>query len=158
MEALESQVEVLQDHPFLTGMTEENLRVLASMAGEMSFRRDELIFRQHDESSLFYLLLEGRVALEVALPGRTLRIQTVGPGEELGWSSMLTPMKKQFQARSLDSVRALAFDGARLRAACDANCALGYDLMRRVLGVVAERLQNTRLQLIDMYSATGGRS
>jgi CRP-like cAMP-binding protein len=128
------------------------------MAGEMSFRRDELIFRQHDESSLFYLLLEGRVALEVAMPGRTLRIQTVGPGEELGWSSMLTPVKKQFQARSLEAVRALAFDGARLRAACDADSALGYDLMRRVLGVVADRLQNTRLQLIDMYSAPGGRS
>lgn len=157
MEAIQDLAKVLRAHPFLAGMKDESLQVLASLAGEMSFRKDELIFRQHDESSLFYLLLEGRVALEVAMPGRTVRIQTVGPGEELGWSSMLSPMRKQFQSRSLEAVRALAFDGARLRAACDADCALGYDLMRRILGVVAERLQNTRLQLIDMYSAAGAR-
>lgn len=157
MEALQSPAEMVRSHPFLAGMPEDHLEILASMAGEVTFRKDDTIFRQNDESSLFYLLVEGRVALEVTMPGRTLRIQTVGAGEELGWSSLLTPVKKQFQARSLEPVRALSFDGARLRAACDANCALGYDLMRRVLGVVADRLQNTRLQLIDMYSAAGAR-
>lgn len=158
MQAAQSIIETLRNHPFLEAMTEENLELLAAMASETSFRKEDTIFRQGDESSLFYLLLEGRVALEVTMPARTLRIQTVGPGEELGWSSLLSPVNKQFQARSLEPVRALAFDGARLRAACDQNCGFGYDLTRRVLAVVAGRLQNTRLQLVDMYSASGVRS
>lgn len=152
MEALRANLDELRAHPFLEGFKAEHLEVLAGLATETTFRKDEMIFRQGAESSLFYLLLSGRVALEVPMPGRTLRIQTVGAGEELGWSSLLSPVEKQFQARSLEPVRALAFDGARLIAACDTNCSLGYDLMRRVLHVVAERLQNTRLQLIDLYA------
>jgi CRP/FNR family cyclic AMP-dependent transcriptional regulator len=151
-------IETLSSHPFLTGFTPQQLEMLSGMACEASFGKNELIFRQGDHSSFFYLLLEGTVALEVPLPNRTIRIQTVGAGEELGWSSLMTPMSKQFQARSLEPVHAVAFDGARLRAVCENECQLGYALMRRVLEVVAERLQNTRLQLVDMYSPGGTRS
>ncbi len=153
----ETTLERLREHPFLEGMTTTHLETLAGLASETRFQKDELIFRQGDESSLFYLILDGRVALEVAMPGRTLRIQTLAPGEELGWSSLISPVRKQFQARSLESVRVLSFDGARLRAACDADCEFGYKLMQRILNTVAERLQNTRLQLIDVYSPGGGR-
>lgn len=156
MEATKAKVETLRAHPFLEGLNTELLELLAGMASEATFRKDEWVFRQGDESSLFYLLLQGLVALEVTMPGKTIRIQTAGPGEELGWSSLVTPVNKQFQARSLQPVRALAFDGARLRTACDANCVLGYELMRRLLRVVAQRLQNTRMQLIDMYSPAAG--
>lgn len=149
-------VEALKAHPFLEGFRLEDVEKLAGMAFEVRFDTDQMIFREGDESSFFYLLLEGKVALETHAPGRTLRIQTLGPGDELGWSSVLSPVRKQFQARALEPVRALAFDGARLLEACNSDCGFGLALMRRVLGIVAERLQATRVQLLDLYKKPAG--
>ena len=118
-------------------------------------RAHQIIFREGDQSSLFYLLQSGKVSLEVLVLGKVARIQTLGEGDELGWSSIFSGGRKQFQARALGAVRALAFDGAQLQAACEEDPVFGYALLKRLLGVVAERLQATRMQLMDMYSSSG---
>ena len=46
---------------------------------------------------------------------------------------------------------AIAFDGACLRGKCEADHDLGYELMRRIAQVIIERLQATRLRLLDVY-------
>jgi CRP/FNR family transcriptional regulator, cyclic AMP receptor protein len=146
-------LDTLRIHPFTQGFTPEHLEKLAGLAGQVRFQKNTIIFHEADESSFFYLLLSGSVVLEVTAPGRTLRVQTLGKGEELGWSSLLIPTPgKQFQARALEPVEALAFDGARLRRACDEECSFGYAIMRSALKVVASRLQATRKQLLDVYS------
>jgi CRP/FNR family transcriptional regulator, cyclic AMP receptor protein len=149
---LENLANTLREHPFLEGFAPEHINRLAAMASEVRFSKGELIFREGDESSLFYLLLSGKVALETNAPGRTVRIVTVGRGEELGWSSVTARHGKQFQARSLEETHALAFDGVRLQHACEEDCGFGYAFMRAMLQVVVHRLQSTRLQLLDMYA------
>jgi len=146
----------LLTHPFLEGFPEPLLERVLALAFEVSFEPDQIIFREADPSSFFYLILSGTVSVEVAMPGRVLRIQTVGEGEELGWSSIMDTVNKQFQARSLSQVKAAAFDGVRLKAECDADPAFGYSIMCRILEVAAERLRATRFQMLDVYSAKGG--
>jgi CRP-like cAMP-binding protein len=148
----EEMIDILREHPFLQGMDAKNLEKLAGMAAEVNFGKNDFVFREGDASSFFYLLLSGSVALEVNMPGRTLRVQTLARGEELGWSSILPTKTKHFQARTLEPVRALAFDGSRIRHACEENCQFGYDIVKRVLRVVAGRLEATRIQLVDIYS------
>ena len=150
---LDNLVNTLRQHPFLQGFAPEHIDKLAAMASEVRFPKGAMIFREGDESSFFYLLLSGKVALETAAaPSRVVRIVTVGGGEELGWSSVTAHHSKQFQARSLEETEALAFDGVRLQHVCDEDCRFGYTLMQAMLRVVAHRLQSTRMQLLDMYS------
>ncbi len=144
--------EVLSSHPFLKEFQPQHIDKLAELAHEARFERDQVIFRQGDASSFFYLLVSGKVALEVTALGRTLRAQTLADGEVLGWSSVLLSEGKHFQVRALGSVKALAWDGARLRELCDQDNSLGYAMMRGLLGVVADRLQAMRMQILDMYS------
>ena len=125
------------------------------MASEAEFQPGEPIFHEGDHSSLFYLLVSGNVALEVVAPGRPVRVATLVAGEVLGWSSLTGDTGKQFQARALEEVHALAFDGARLRHACESDFAFGFVLMRAALAVTAERLHSTRVQLQDVYSPVG---
>jgi CRP/FNR family cyclic AMP-dependent transcriptional regulator len=150
-------IEAIQNHPFVKDFRPQHLEKLAELARHVRFERDHIIFREGDESSFFYLILSGKVALEVTALGRTLRVQTLGEGEELGWSSVIPAQGKHFQARALGVVSALVFDGAQLREACDQDCSFGYALLGRLLGVVAERLQATRIQLLDMYSPSGAK-
>ena len=122
------------------------------MASEVHFPQGELIFHEADHSSLFYLLVSGTVALEITDPGRPVRVATLYAGEVLGWSSLTNSDGKQFQARALEGVHALAFDGSRLRHACEEDYAFGFMLMRAVLAVMTGRLQTVRAQLLEAYS------
>ena len=148
----------LAQHPFVASMAPDHLARRAALARGVRFARDQVIFREGDDSHDFCLIVRGRVALEMQEPDHVLRVQTLGAGDELGWSSVLMGRGKYFQARALEDTEALAFDGAALLEACQADTGFGFAFMHRMLGVVSERLQATRLQLHDMHSPKARRA
>ncbi|MEO8304739.1 MAG: Crp/Fnr family transcriptional regulator [Betaproteobacteria bacterium] len=154
----ETVPEMLRHHPFVSEFEPRHVEKLAAMAKDVRFERDQIVFREGDECSDFYMIVSGLVALEIAAPGHIFRVQTLFAGDELGWSALLMGRGKHFQARTLENVHALAFEGAELLAACRDDPHFGFILMQRLLGVVAERLQATRLQLLDMYSPVAARA
>ena len=154
----ETLVAVLQKHPFVGEFQPQHIEKLSAFAKEVQFERDNVIFHEGDECHDFYLIVQGRVALEIEAPGHTFRVQTLHEGDELGWSAILMGRGKHFQARALQPVKALGFDGVALLDACRADPAFGFALMYRMLGVVSERLQATRLQVLDMYSPVAKRA
>ena len=151
-------VTALRRHPFDKDFAAAHIERLASLAKETHFTPDQLIFREGDEWTQFYLIIDGRVALEMATPDGPLRVQTLSGGDELGWSAVLEGQGKYFQARALEPVTALAFEGADLMSACKADPAFGYAFIYRVLEVVSERLQATRLQVMDHFAPAAKRA
>jgi CRP-like cAMP-binding protein len=139
----------LAKHPFVAGLPYALVEELAPLAREVQFAPDQVIFREGEDCRDFYLVLSGRVALEMVSDGAALRVQTVTGGDEFGWSAVLMGRGKHFQARALDRVEALAFDGGAVMELCREDPVLGFEFMYRLLGVVSERLQATRLQLLD---------
>ena len=154
----ETVLNMLRHHPFVAEFEPRHVERLAGLAKEVRFERDQILFREGDDASEFYLIVNGLVALEIAAPGHTFRVQTLFAGDEMGWSALLMGRGKHFQARTLDRVDALAFEGGELLAACNEDTTFGYTLMSRLLAVVAERLQATRLQLLDTYSPIAARA
>jgi CRP/FNR family cyclic AMP-dependent transcriptional regulator len=148
----EAVTSLLAEHPFTRGFWPDHIARLAAMAGEVRFSRGEYIFREGDRSSFFYLLISGNVSLEVVAPGHPLPVATLYAGEVLGWSSVTAEDGKQFQARALEDIHALAFDGARLRHACEEDYAFGFWFTRELLQVLSARLHSVRVQLVDSYS------
>jgi CRP-like cAMP-binding protein len=148
----------LRGHHFVQGFDPGHVDKLAALAKPVRFERDHVLFHEGDECNDFYLITSGLIALEVEEPGSTLRVQTLSAGDELGWSALLMASGKYFQARALDRVEALAFDGPALLAECRSDPAFGFALMQRLLGVVAARLQATRLQVHDLYSPVAKRA
>lgn len=97
-------------------------------------------------------VVSGRIALTLDLPGSEPHtVGTVGRGELLGWSALRVRGTWTLDARATKPSRCLVFPGAQLRALCDANPRFGLCLMRYAFGVVAMRLADTRLQIIDVY-------
>ncbi|MBO0783363.1 MAG: hypothetical protein J2P37_31505 [Ktedonobacteraceae bacterium] len=98
------------------------------------------------------MLHEGRVALETFSGERgAITIETIEAGEALGWSWLFPPYRWHFSARVLEPVQAIVLDGERLRIRGEEDCDFGYDLVKRVAHIVIQRLQATRLQLLDLY-------
>ncbi len=46
----------------------------------------------------------------------------------------------------------ISFDGVRLRRECEADHDLGYRLITNFAAIAIGRLQDTRLQLLDVYA------
>lgn len=125
----------------------EFLQLLAENALEVSFAPGETIFRTGDPANRFYLLESGEVQLE-SRNGARVPIQRIGAGDVLGWSWLFPPYQWQFDARALCETKAIFLYGSRLREACEEEPALGYALMRATAGVLIERLQSTRRELL----------
>ena len=132
--------------PFFDAFQPKHLEKVIHLGTEIHFAKDEIIFHDEDEETHFYVIVSGRVALEARFGGKLVHIQTAYAGDELGWSSVLK-RKMQFQARALEPVQALAFEASRLLDACDSNPIFGRAFMGRLLELVAERLESTRLEL-----------
>ena len=141
----------LRRHPFLAGMPEAHYAKLARLGRYAEFPANAILFPEGDERHEFFLLIAGRVALEIVSHGQTLRVDTLAAGAALGWSAVLLGRGKHFQARALDPVAALVFPGAEVLAACHDDTAFGVDLMHRLLGLVSSRLQAARLKVLDSY-------
>lgn len=153
-----SALQQLEAHPFVAEFRPEHRERLASMAKEVHFAPNEVIFREGDDYSVLYLLVEGMVALELEVPDHVLRVQTLYGGDVFDWSAVLRHTAKHFQARALDGVTALAIEGEDLLASFQSAPEFGIAFMLRLLAVVSERLRATRVQLLDMYSPVAKRA
>jgi CRP/FNR family transcriptional regulator, cyclic AMP receptor protein len=148
--------EILAQVPFFEGLAEDEIALIAGCGSNVHLDVGETIFRQGDAADNFYVIRHGTVAVGNFVPPRgELVIETLEAGDLLGWSWLFPPYRAHFDARALTAVRATQFDGACLRDKCAADPVLGYDLMSRFAQVLIERLQWTRLRLLDIYGSDG---
>lgn len=151
---MESLSRILAEHPFFSGLDHEYLALVTGCAANVLFEPGEYIAREGLEAAEFYLIRHGQVALEAFAPPRgSLIIQSLTEGDILGWSWLIPPYTWRFDARAVDVVRAIALDGSCLRNKCEADHDLGYELLKRFAYIVGQRLDATRVQLLDMYGA-----
>jgi CRP-like cAMP-binding protein len=144
--------ELIEAHPFLGGLHESARQQLASVGHRIHFLAGSSIFAEGGPADRFWLIQEGQVRLDLHLPGAgTAVIETIGSGDVLGWSWLFPPYQWQFGATATEPTLALEFPAVELRRLCDADPALGYELMQRFIRVVVNRLQATRVRLLDLY-------
>ncbi len=143
---------ILSKHPFFGGLDPRYIQLAVGCAANVRFNAGEVVFREGDEANNFYLIREGKVALEVFVPGHgSLTIQTLHDGEILGWSWLIPPYHSRFDARAAQATRAIAFDGKCLREKCEEDHDMGYELLKRLASILGERLDATRFQLRGIY-------
>ena len=153
MVEIKGLAETLASHPLFEGLGDEISSFLESCAANEVFRSGDYLFKAGGPANRLHLLREGDVALELQVPGRArLTVQTLHPGQMVGASWMLPPYTWRFDARAQTQVRAISIDAACLRRKCDENPALGYEIMKRFLPILADRLQAARVQLVDLYA------
>lgn len=144
--------ELLGEARVFEGLREDQLELIAGCGQIAAFETGRHLFREGDDADVFYLLRHGRLALELYMPGRgALTVSTHGPGELIGWSWLFPPYRWHLDGRVVERVSAVVFDGACLRGKAEANHELGYELMKRFAAQMIERLQATRVQLLDVY-------
>lgn len=145
----------LEKIPWFKEIDRKHLQRISDISHLRHVRAGEILFREGDHEDYLYIVIEGRVAIDIFIPHRgKIRIFTAEPWDLFGWSSVI-PNIYQRTAGAVAVVDGLVvgIDSAKLREACDADHDLGYLVMRRLSNIVASRLLVTRLQLIDMFAS-----
>jgi len=110
------------------------------------------LLREGEPADRFFLIREGMAAVEIAAPGHDpIVVQTLIDGDVAGFSWLFGPRTYEFDVRALTTVRAFQLDGACLQDKCDQDPRFGYELMQRFAQIAVQRLQATRLRLLNMY-------
>jgi CRP-like cAMP-binding protein len=149
---MDTAYDLLAAQPFLTGLTHQQLDKLSYWTKKSYFHAGARLFEEGGRADRFWILREGHVTLDTHLPGRSDAIvETLGPGAVLGWSWLFPPYRWHFGASAVETTLALELDGPGVRSLCEHDQMLGYELVTRFMGLVVERLQATRLRLLDLY-------
>lgn len=147
---------LLAEHPFFAGLDLHYLQVIAGFASHTHYDSETYIFHEGERAAHFYIIHKGKVALETFGAERgMMTIETIEAGEVLGWSWLFPPYRWHFAARVVEPTSAIVLDGAGLRARGEEDHTFGYELVKRVAQIMTQRLQATRLQLLDLYSIRG---
>ena len=145
---------LLEEHPFFADMESAYRALIAGCGRNVHFKAGTLIAKTGDPANQFFAIRHGRVSIEIHSPERgALILQTLEAGDIAGWSWLFPPYTWTYDVRAVDAVRAISFDGACLRGKCDRDPAMGYAFMKRFAQVFMQRLQATRIQLLDLYGA-----
>ena len=141
---------LIAEQPFFKGLNSKQLQLLADSALEMRFETGATIFEEGSPANQFYLILEGEVLLESEMEDRNvIPIQTLGPGDDLGWSWLFPPYSLHFSARAVKPTRTIFFYGTRLREQCEQDHELGYQIMKRIAEVATQSLAATQRRLMQ---------
>src|SRR5712691_561497 len=140
-------------HPFLAGMGRTHLRLLTDCAMAAHFKKGQTILREGEFANRFYLLESGSVVLESGSGfGDPVIIETIGPGDLLGWSWMFPPYVWHFTARAIEPTEAIFFYGTILREYCERDHSLGYELFKRMSPIMLRRLQAAREKMLLLHT------
>lgn len=149
MEALE---EVVAKVALFQGMKREHIGLLSGCATEVRYEAGDYPSRAGAHSDRFWVVRDGRLALELWAPGRgSITIAIMTPGDVVGFSWLVPPYQTQFDVHAVAPTRALLFDGRALRERCERDPELGYQLMSRFGGLMVERILVLTMQLLDIH-------
>lgn len=144
--------ELLAEAPAFEGFGSAHLELIAGCAHNEVFEAGAFLMREGDPADRFYVIRRGRVAMETFIPQRGgLTVETIDDGDLVGWSWLVPPYRVHLDVRALTETHTIAFDAACLRGKCERDPALGYELMKRFVPVIVERLQAARFRLLDVY-------
>ncbi|HTQ32753.1 MAG TPA: cyclic nucleotide-binding domain-containing protein [Stellaceae bacterium] len=144
------------EHPLFAGMAPDYCELIGGCARNVRFAKGEYLFREGEPADQFFLVRHGRVALELMAPGRgPIRFLTVNAGEIAGVSWLVPPYRWLYDARALELTRAVAIDAACLRRKAEENHDFGYEMTKRFMAMLVQRLHAAQLQILDVYGTHG---
>ncbi len=149
-------VDHIKKQPLFADLAPEFVDFLAQAASRVTLKADKVVFRHGDRADKFYVLVSGRVTVEIpALYGPALEVQALSSNEALGWSWLIPPYKWNFQARAETDCELLEFDGKELLLLCEREPKFGYELVKRFAALMSERLNAARNTMMAQWTPAG---
>jgi CRP-like cAMP-binding protein len=142
--------DILKEHDFTSGLTDEQIAKIAVFCQEVTFQEDDVILVSGQRSDFFYLIVTGSASVELRAARFTVCLQALGPGQAFGWSALLDHQDTLFQVRAREPMTALCVRGSDLSQLCRIDPELGGKILLRTLSLAACRVKATEERFAEM--------
>lgn len=144
----------LAGFPLMAVLSDEQRAAVAEVSSNVTFAAGRRLFEEGHPARKCWLIRSGEIGLDTEFPGAGRRtIQTLGPGDVVGWSWLVPPYEWHFGAVARTDVEAVELDAPALRALAEGDPSLGYPLLLGMFEALLSRLQSTRARVLDLYGS-----
>ena len=146
-------IDILKSSELFGALEKEHLEKVSVLCREEGYQEGVMIFKAGDEATDLYVLIDGRVALEVEVrpvpdrPAIPIAVEVVTKGRSFGWSAVVEPNVYTLSARCITNCALLAIKGDMLRKVMADDTGLGFELMKHLARLARLRLVETRVRL-----------
>lgn len=95
-------INTLRNIPLFASLSEEDRANLATMLRRKSIEKGVFLFRQGDEGTALYIILQGRIEISVSRRMDKVTLAVLGRGEFLGEMALLDGLPRSADALALD--------------------------------------------------------
>ncbi|MEW5735402.1 MAG: cyclic nucleotide-binding domain-containing protein [Thermodesulfobacteriota bacterium] len=139
------------EFPVFKGVTEKDLAEVLRLGVETGFGRGAVILKESGKSSDLFILLSGRVSVEMeasgaSSEGRRDLLVRLRPGDVFGEMAFLDHSRRSAYVVASDDITCLRLDGEGLERLMESNAVLGYRLMRNLARILASRLVDSNFR------------
>ena len=146
---------IIDSIPWFSKLHPSCIQQLTDMAQIGSIQKGDRLFSEGDSPDYLFVLISGLIALEIHVPTRgSIRLETVEPTDLFGWSGVTERAKRRTATTvAIQDSEYLAFPSKKLMGLIARDPQLGYCVFNRVANTIADRLQVTRFQLLDIFAS-----
>jgi CRP-like cAMP-binding protein len=152
-----ASVRALKKASLFKSLSDDQLKAIAHLGQEKSFKPGEEIFKQEQKAKTLYVLLDGAVTLMFTVGTEAeqetdLMVETLKQaGSVFGTAALMNPYVYNVTARCVKSTKSLAIDSAGFQEIIRRDPLIGFEVMTKLAQLYFNRLNTTRTAITNLF-------
>ena len=142
---------IIKEIDLFKGIDPTVMEEIGTICSEQTYMKDAVLFKKGDVADCLYILEEGTIKLVIE-NGGSITYSLSDPGEVFGWASMLESGLRTASGVCATDVKAVKIEKEKLDKIFNIHPEAGLTVLKRLAGVISERLSNAYR---DLLSARG---
>ena len=142
---------IVNEIDLFKGIDPEVMEKIANISSEEEYTKDTVLFEKGEEAESLYILEQGALNL-VIKNGGSLIYGLTESGQVFGWSSMVESGVYTASGVCATDLKAVKIEREKLERVFDRHPDVGFKVLKRLAGVISQRLSNAYR---DLLSARG---
>jgi CRP-like cAMP-binding protein len=176
-EVLMIEPSTLTQFAFFADLPDGTLSNIAATSQVVSFETARVIFRSGDKAETLYGVMEGEVELSLEILEKArysqvefeeavhrrvtekasqITVDTARPGHVFGWSALTGRPFRTVTATCSAPTKVVAVSAHDIGVMCHTDHGLGFMLMKRLVAIISNRLDNRNKRLIELWAEAYG--
>jgi len=152
--AIDNDTDILRGVALFSGLTDEQLKIVAFSSERVVFKTDQFLYRKGDKATATFVILSGAAELVSGSDKKNATNIAVLPGAFAGETSVLTDSPRRASLRAVDDVTALKISRDLLLRLAEEFPEIGikmFNMLENRLNQTLGDLGNIQKQLEQKY-------
>ncbi len=142
---------IVKEIDLFKGIDPKIMEEIVNICSEENYTKDTLLFKKGEEADSLYILEEGSIKLVIENEG-SITYSLIDPGDVFGWSSMVESGLRTASGICATDLKVVKIEREKLDKIFNLHPDVGLQVLKRLAGVISERLSNAYR---DLLSARG---